>query len=258
MANRDDYIVQQLKKLDTLDGLNTKIDGIASSLGELTNKVNNLQTSVTTNTSDIAANTAAIAELREELRLNKQEVKTLKTSHNMREQRLRATKLRLFNFPVNDGESIDNYRPLAARVYEKIVRPALVAAKAAGDIGTVSQQQNCMEACFRVFSPREPSPGSAPPPVIIRLASNSLKFAVMKNRKQIPAPGDSDRRSGIKRYILVEDLTPEAHSLLKAMQKDSRTDKVWTLNGTIHFSRPGVEGFSKVKNIFDTLDVILG
>ncbi len=258
MASREDYIIQQLKKLDALESLNTKIDGISTSLNELSSKVNTIQSTVNTITSDIAANTAAIAELRGELLLNKQEVKALKTSHNMREQRLRATTLRLFNFPVSDGESIDNYRPLGARVYEKIVRPALVAAKAAGDIGTVSQQQNCIEACFRVFSPREPPPGSAPPPIIIRMSNNSIKFAVMKNRKHIPAPGDSDRRSGVHRYILVEDLTPEAHSLLKAMQKDARTDKVWTLNGTIHFSRPGVVGFSKVKNIFDSLDVILG
>ena len=257
MANREDYIVQQLKKLDTLDSLNTKIDGIASSLNQLTTRVNSLQQSVDSNIKNIETNTAAIEEIRAELQQNKSDIKSLKTSHNLREQRLRSTTVRLFNFPVLAGESVDNYKSLAARVYDKVVRPSLVAAKAAGDVGVVSQQQNCIEACFRSFSPREPAPGSPPPPVIIRLTSNAIKYAVMKNRKHIPQ-GDGEWSAGAKRYILVEDLTPEALSALRALQKDSRTDKVWTLNGVIHFTKPGVEGYSKVKNIFDPLDTILG
>ncbi len=210
------------------------------------------------NKKDIANNTAAIAELRAELQLNKVEVKSLKTSHNLREQRLRATTIRLFNFPTSLGESVDNYRPLATKVYDRVVRPTLVAAKAAGDIGTVYQQQNCIEACFRAFSPKEPAPGSPPPPIIIRLTNNSIKSAVMKNRKHIPLPAEGDRLAGAKRYILVEDLTPEALSLLKTLQKDERTEKVWSLNGVIHYTRPGVAGYRKVRNIFDAPDTILG
>ena len=227
MTSREDFIVQQLKKLNALDTLSTKMDGISASLNQLTSKVETLQQTVSANTTDIAANKADIAELRGELQKNKTEVKALKTSHNLREQRLRSTTVRLFNFPVTIGESLDNYRPLETKVYEKIVRPAIVAAKAAGYVGSVSQQQNCIEACFRVFSPREPEPGSPLLPVIIRLSSNAIKFAVMKNRKHIPAPGDSEKSTGIRRFILVEDLTPEAHSLLKALQKDSRAEKVW-------------------------------
>ncbi len=257
-SSRDDYITQQLQKLDALDSLSTKIDSISTTLDKLSSSVNSLWASVTTNTDSIATNTAAIAEIKEEMAKHKMEMKSLKTSHNSREQRLRATTVRLFNFPVTIGESIDNYKPLSTRVYDKIIRPALVAAKAAGGIGTVSQQQNCIEACFRSFSPREPAPGSPPPPIIIRLSSNATKFAVMKNRKHILAPGDSERAAGSKGFILVEDLTPEALSLLKALQKDPRTDKVWSLNGILHFSRPGASGFSKVKNVFDSVDTILG
>ena len=257
MAARDDYIVQQLKKLDALDTLNTKIDNIATSLNQLTTQVNSIQSSVDSNTADIAKNSTAIAELRAELQQNKLDVKSLKTSHNQREQRLRATTIRLFNFPVILGESVDNYRPLATRVYDKVLKPALVAARAAGDVGSVSQQQNCVEACFRAFSPKEPPPGAAPPPIIIRLVSNAIKFAVMKNRKHIPAPVE-DSQLGVKRYVLVEDLTPEALSLFRSLQRDERTEKVWTLNGVIHYTKPGISGFSKVKNIFDPLDTILG
>ncbi len=256
--SREDYIVNQLKKLDSLEALSTKIDGIASSLSTLTSTVDALKTSVDTNTTDIAANAADIAELKEEMSKYKAEVKSLKTSHNMREQRLRSSTVRLFNFATAAGESIDNYKPLAARVYDRIIKPALVAAKAAGDINTVSQQQNCIEACFRVFSPREPAPGAPPPPIIIRLTTNAIKFAVLKNRKQIATPTESERLAGARRYIIVEDLTPEAHSLLKALQRDSRTEKVWSLNGAIHFSRPGVSGFFKVKNVFDSIEDILG
>ena len=71
-------------------------------------------------------------------------------------------------------------------------------------------------------------------------------------------PPEGEREAGIRRYIVVEDLTPDAHHLLKQLQADDRTEKVWSQNGQIYFSRPGVSGFSKVKNIFDTVDSILG
>ena len=79
----------------------------------------------------------------------------------------------------------------------------------------------------------------------------------MKHRKAIPAPSDGEREAGVRRFLLVEDLTPEAYGLLKDLQKDTRTEKVWTINGNIFFTKPGVPGYKKVRNIFDSIDTIL-
>lgn len=131
----------------------------------------------------------------------------------------------------------------------------MVAAKAAGDLGSVPQQQNVMESCFRAYQQSEPSPGDTPSPVIVRLVNRNFKVAVLKNRRAITAanPGEA----GSKRVIVVEDLTQPAHKLLKELQGDSRVEKVWSVNGQIHYSRVGVAGYKKVKNIFDSIDTIL-
>ncbi len=247
-----DQILEKLKSFDTLEG---KIDGIDRKFGELNSTVTKLQASVTQHSNDIE-------EIRAELASYKAEVRTLKTAHNSREQRLRASTVRLFNFPVAIGESVDNYKPLAAKVYDRIIKPTLQAARAAGDIGSTPQQQNAIEACFRIAH-RDPAVGSSSspppsPPIVIRLSSTAIKASVMKFRRSIPPPSEGEKNMGFRKFTLVEDLTPEAHSLLKALQGDSHTDKVWSMNGVIHFSLPGVTGFKKVRNIFDSVDTILG
>ena len=246
-SDKLDLILEKLKSFDTLE---KKIDNLDSKFNDLSTTVNTLNTTV-------ASHTSEIAEIRAELAKNKEDIRSLKVSHNNREQRLRACTLRLFNFPTAPGESVDNYKPLAAKVYDRIIRPALSAAKGAGDIGTLPQQQNAMEACFRVFSPQGPVPPTTSPPVIIRLVSMAVKTAVMKHRRAVPLPSEGERAVGIRRFVLVEDLTPDTHSLLKALQADSRTEKAWSVNGNIMFTRPGVVGVKKVRSVFDSLDTIL-
>ncbi len=251
MSSDSAALAQILDKLNKLDVVERKIDSIDRKFDELSSTVNTLQTTV-------AGHTDEIASLRQELDAHKAEVKQLKFSHNIREQRLRACTIRVFNFSYVVGESLDNHKALAARVYDRIVRPAMAAARAGGDIGSVSQQQNAIETCFRIVAPREETLLSPqPPPVIVRLSSNSIKFAVMKYRKHILPPTEEEKSAGIRRYTVVEDLTPDAHRLLKELQKDSRTDKVWSINGQIHYSVPGVNGYRKVRNIFDSVDSIL-
>ena len=250
----DKVLLQQIwDKVKNLDAVEQKIDGLSTRFDSLSTKVSTLETSVNQHTNDIA-------EIRAELAASRAEVKVLKTSHHLREQRLRSTTVRLFNYPYSVGESLDNFKSLTAKVYERVIRPTLVAAKAAGDVGSVQQQQNVIEACFRIYSSRDQEGASASTsssPIIIRLANSSIKQSVMKHRKAIPAPSDNEKEAGSRRFLLVEDLTPEAFGLLKALQKDSRTEKAWSTNGQIFFTRPGVPGYKKVRNIFDTIDTIL-
>lgn len=250
---RDDTLLQQIwDKVKNLDAVEQKIDGLSTRFDSLSTKVSSLESTVNQHTSDIA-------EIRAELAASRAEVKVLKTSHHLREQRLRSSTVRLFNYPYFVGESLDNFKGLTTKIYERIIRPTLVAAKAAGDVGSVQQQQNVIEACFRIYPASEGGASSTPPasPIIIRLANSSVKQSVMKHRKAIPAPSDNEREAGCRRFVLVEDLTPEAYGLLRALQQDARTEKVWSTNGHIFYTRPGVPGYKKVRNIFDDIETIL-
>ena len=267
MSRDSDKLDSILEKLRKLDSVESKIDNLATQFNTLTTTVNTLKTDVKSNTDDIAAIRLELGSAKEEMESYKKEVKSLKTAHNTREQRLRACTLRIFNVPCSIGESQDNFKNLATKIYDRVIRPALTAAKAAGDIGIVPQYQNAIKSCFRAFSQREPktreaagpsAASSSPPPVIVHLTTTTLKWAVMKHRRGVPLPPDAERDAGFRRYVVVEDLTPDSHRLLKQLQADTRTEKVWSAGGQIFFTRPGSAGAIKVKNVFDSVESILG
>ena len=70
------------------------------------------------------------------------EIKILKSSANRRDQLDRALTVRLFNFPGSDSET-----GLSNRIYERILKPILVAAKAKGTIPSVPQASNVISEC---------------------------------------------------------------------------------------------------------------
>ena len=178
------------------------------------------------------------------------ELRSVKNTLNVREQQLRSTQVRIFNFPV----AADDAAGLTARIYDRILRPLLSASKTARDLGSVPQVQHVVESCYQ----EELEEGQPPPPVIIRFTTKQLKIAALKQRRQsMPSPSEGEQKKGIKRFMMVEDLTPPAHKLLKSMQADPCTDKVWSVNGQIHYSIPGKTGYKKVRSVFDSIDQIL-
>ena len=86
------------------------------------------------------------------------EIRILKDSNNARDQQERCNSLRLFNFPGSDSET-----GLLNNVYDKVIKPLLVAAKASNLIPSVPQVGNTLSAAFRIgrFSPGSNKP---PPP----------------------------------------------------------------------------------------------
>jgi hypothetical protein len=54
----------------------------------------------------------------------------------------------------------------------------------------------------------------------------------------IPSPSDAEKAAGFKRFILVEDLSPANHKLLKDLQNDDRVEKVWSVDGEFVSSCP--------------------
>jgi hypothetical protein len=80
------------------------------------------------------------------------EIKKLKEQANDRDQQARDLTVRLFNFPIADGDTAETGRTLATKIYDRILKPILVAAKAKGDISSVPVANNVVEDAFRVGS----------------------------------------------------------------------------------------------------------
>ena len=239
-----DLILEKLEKLNLLDGVVSKLDQLTVTVNAVSSAVDLLAGKVQYNTDNIEFIRQEFDNFKTETRA---ELRSVKNTLNVREQQLRSAQVRVFNATV-----------LTAQIYDRILRPLLSAAKTAGDLGSVPQVQNVVETCYRAFVQEEPEEGQPPPPVVIRFTNKQLKIAVLKQRRQsMPVPSEGEQKKGIKRFLIVEDLTPPAHKLLKAMQADPRTDKVWSVNGQIHYSIPGKSGFKKVRSVFDSIDQIL-
>jgi len=233
--------------LEELRLLNAKVDGVDGKLEALNNTVKGLRT-------DVDRNSISIAAIQDDLNTYKEttnaDILAIKTSFNRREQQLRSCTVRIFNFQVSPGESVDNYKGLGVRVYDRLIQPALAAAVQGGDLAKILAQSASIEACFRAFSPSEPAPGDPPAPVICRLSSRHVKFCLMKYRREVTATAGGGGPPRPKRIVIVEDLTPPAYSLLKGLQAHSRVNKVWSTNGQIYFTCDGQATVIKAKNIF--------
>ena len=229
-----DQILNQLKALEALGPIQKTLDDLKNSVGLIKEDVRNLQY-------DVADHHDRLANLEREM----QEQKDIS---NQQQQQLRSLTLRLLNFPVVIGESEDNNSGLRARVYDVILKPLLVAAKAAKDLTSVPQAATVIEACFRPVNAAANSEG--PPQVILKVTSNPLKVAILKQRKNLPKPSGKDE----KRFILVEDLTPASHKMLTAISKSKLAEKVWTIDGVIKYSVAGQQGVKTVKSVFDPLN----
>ena len=212
---------------------------------------------------------AILMDLKESMSVIKEEVKTLqfdvgkhddrlaalerdmltqKTISNSQQQQLRSLTVRLLNLPVVNGEKDDNYSGLRLRVYERILKPILSAAKTSKALATLPQMGSVIEACFRPFNASGAS--DSPPPVIIKLVSRPIKLALMKHRKELP-------KEEFPKIALVEDLTPDSHKAFVMLSKSSQTSKVWTHDGGIRFVLTGKATVHSVKSVYDPIQKIL-
>jgi hypothetical protein len=98
-----------------------------------------------------------------------------------------------------------------------------------------------------------------PSPIIIKLCNRKLRLTILKNKRlSIPAPTDVERGNGIKKFIVVEDLTVPTFKKLSDLLADDRVDKAWSTEGRLRCVLMGDDkGVKKVKSVFDTTDDIL-
>ena len=215
-----DIIIEQLKSLEQLEPMSQKINDLHNSLGQLRDEVSSV--------------TYTVNNHEDRLRVLEQNMATQKEHANFQQQQLRALTIRLLNVPTTTGEATNNFSTLRETVYNRFLEPLLQLAKVKNELSAVPPPNIIIESCFRPYAP---APGKQPPPVIIKLSSRQFKVALMKHRKELPSPTADETASGITRFILVEDLTPDNHRFLAALSKSKLTAKVWSVDGNIKFTK---------------------
>jgi hypothetical protein len=186
------------------------------------------------------------------------ELLAVKEVSNNREQAAKLSSVRLHGFPVTDEEiaATDGGKALCNRVYDRILKPILTAARAKGDIASVPHCANAIEECFRVG---RPSKSGRPAPLIIKFASKNLRIAVLRNKKNnTPSPLEHERSEFVKRFAIVEDLTTPTYKLLKQLQDLDSVAKVWTVEGRIRMTlTDNPDAIIKVKSVFQPIEKII-
>jgi len=161
---------------------------------------------------------------------------------------LRGNALRIFNFPGSDSET-----NLAAKVYDKLLKPILAAAKSKGDLTTLPQCANTIDDIFRVgkFAAGANKP---PPPIVVKFSSPAVRLAILKNKRLHTPPPEG----GAKKMVLTEDLTSPSYRKMKELNEDERVSKVWSRNGVLWLVKTGDNMPPiQVRSVYDSNDKIL-
>jgi len=235
-----------------MSSMDAKLDLILANIQDLSYKFDKLESKVAVLQQTSAVHDQSIADLQKE-------VLQLKEAGNTRDQEGRIKVIRIFNLPIAEDEAANANKILASKVYERVLKPVLTAAKSKGDIASLPQQQTLIEDCFRARGPSSGSGSGPPPPVIVKLTSHNFKTALMKNKRDsIPAPSRAEAANGVLPCFVVEDLTPVTHKKMMELKADKRVAKIWTINGQIRLTlTASPESVIKVKSPYVNCEKLL-
>jgi hypothetical protein len=193
------------------------------------------------------------------------EIFDLKEKLNTFEQRDRAQAIRIFGLPLGEEEK-DGQDPqkAAAKVsYERLLRPILAAAKDKGLILTLPHMSSVIQEAFRLSPKKNASASSSqsrPPPILVKLSTTAIKTAIFKTKSAaMPEPTESEKKLGIIRFHIAEDLTSVTFNLLMDIHAHKKVERAWTTEGQIRFTLKDDKSsyVHKVKSVFDPIDSII-
>ena len=194
------------------------------------------------------------------------EMTLLKEKDNDRDQQSRGNAVRLFGLAAGEEEdATDPARALIKRVYDCIIKPVLTAAKANKQLDSIPSLSNTIADEYRIKSAgkaKQAIVGQPPPmphPIIVKFVSPAIRLAFLRNKKaSLPSPSAAEIQAGVKRYSVVEDLTPTTHKKMREMANSLEVDKVWSINGRLRYTVPGDKTIYKVKSVFASVSEIVG
>jgi hypothetical protein len=197
------------------------------------------------------------------------EIASMKDQNNAREQLLRGHSIRIIGMPITEEEasSREPNKVLLKKVFERVIKPVLAAAKTNGHTDSVPSMNNTISEIYRVRVglPQaqgvvgQPRPATVPPPIIVKFTTLDLRTAFMRNKRvNIPQVSETERAAGVKKILAVEDLTGPSHKKMRELIAEPAVEKVWSVDGRLCFTLVNDNTVvHKVKSVFDPVAVII-
>ena len=181
-------------------------DQIAALSALVEYSVTSLKEIISNNRVELLAKLEEVQMLRTELTVVKNqsaaqgaEILELKTKVNEFEQSSKSKSIRVFGIivPKEEEEALGANRAAIKRVYDKVIKPILVVAKAKNMIDAVPQLNNCVAEGYCARLPPKAGKSGPPPPCVIKFVSD-IRDVILKLKKDNtppPLPGGESSRS---------------------------------------------------------------
>ena len=178
-------------------------DQIAALSALVESSVTSLKEIISNNRVELLAKLEEVQLLRTELTVVKKqsaaqgaEILELKTKVNEFEQSSKSKSIRVFGIivPKEEEEALGANRAAIKRVYDKVIKPILVVAKAKNMIDTVPQLNNCVAEGYRAGLPPKAGKSGPPPPCVIKFVSKDIRDVILKLKKDNTPPPPPARR----------------------------------------------------------------
>jgi hypothetical protein len=186
------------------------------------------------------------------------EVETMKVTVNALEQDAKACLVRVSGLTVSDAEMQQHgyEKAIIKKVYDRIVKPILSAAKNNGDIESVPTMLNVLEQGYVASRGGKDKQGRALPPILaVRFTNRFLRNTVMRLRREhMPSPSDAEKVAGIQRYYINEDLTVDVAKKVRELRAHEKVDRVWTIDGRIRFTMNGDNTIIKLPSPYVSIE----
>jgi hypothetical protein len=244
-----------------MDSLQNSIQLLANSVSALNDTVTSMNSKLDAVVADISSIKTRVHTIEEDSKEAFEEIYKLKDQLNIVEQKNRLLVVRIFGLPLTEDEKNgpDPAKATAKVAYDRILKPLLAHAKDKGSISTVPQLSNVIHEAFRINSNNKTA-SNRPAPILVKIATPAIKSTIFKAKKDaFPQPSEDEKKANIKRFQLVEDLTPATYSFLKNLREHSKVERAWTINGDVRYTLKGdKDGFVyKAKSAFCNINRLL-
>ena len=196
--------------------------------------------------SQLAAKEAQVEQLTTVTKMQQEEINHLKFHVNNIQQVERGCNLRVLgiNVPSEDIEALGPSKAIMKKVYERLLKPVLTAAKAKNAIDTIPKFDTLLSSAHFAGKPVKDTQGrTLPAPILIKFNNPEMRTIVLKHKKlSLPNPLASECAGGIKKFLLSEDLTKPNLDIFKRLIADKRIGTVWTIGGAARFVLAEDEG----------------
>lgn len=204
-----------------------------------------------------AEQNAKIVTLEKEVTSLKSEVLTLQNTVNAREQEARLLNLRVSGLVFTEDEK-GNPATLNKLVYDRVLQPILNLAKSNKLIERIPSITNTITSAHRTRAASALTGTALPPPVIVRIASEQVRLAILQSKRRgTPPPLANEADLGIRSISVQEDLTPQTYKLLRELKRADEVTGAWTIAGRIRFKLSGSDKVHFVRSVFERTDAII-